>query len=82
MPLIDERLLAPNGKPEISENFNRVLNLLDNLDSSTGAQGPPGVGIQSITGIIDESNKLTLTFTLTDESTQIVEAQITPPVSG
>lgn len=82
MPLIDERLLAPNGKPEISENFNRVLNLLDNLDGSTSAQGTPGVGIQSITGTIDGSNKLTLTFTLTDESTQTVEAQISPPASG
>lgn len=25
MPVIDERLLEPDGKPEIAENFNRVM---------------------------------------------------------
>ena len=74
MANIDERLLDPNGEPEISENFNRVLNLLD--------EAPQGVGIQSITGTIDGTNKLTLTFTLTDQSTQTVEGQITPPAAG
>ena len=97
---IDERLLDPNGEPEISENFNRVLGLLDEAGGTPGPegpQGPPGpqgpqgepgaqgaagaagVGIQSITGAIDGTNKLTLTFTLTDQSTQTVEGQITPP---
>ena len=72
MATIDERLLDPNGEPKISENFNRVLNLMDEAC----------VGIQSITGTIDASNKLTLTFTLTDQSTQTVEGQITPPSAG
>lgn len=85
---IDERLLDPNGEPEISENFNRVLVLLDEAGGTPGPEGPQGpagpagVGIQSITGAIDGTNKLTLTFTLTDQSTQTVEGQITPPAAG
>lgn len=85
---IDERLLDPNGEPEISENFNRVLGLLDEAGGTPGPEGPQGpagpagVGIQSITGAIDGTNKLTLTFTLTDQSTQTVEGQITPPAAG
>lgn len=96
---IDERLLEPNGEPEISENFNRVLGLLDETAGTPGPegpqgpqgeQGPPGqqgtpgaagVGIKTISGTIDGTNKLTLTFTLTDDSTQTVEGQITPPAT-
>lgn len=44
-----------------------------------GERGDPGVGIQTITGTIDGSNKLTLTFTLTDSTQQVVEGTITPP---
>lgn len=44
-----------------------------------GQKGDPGVGIQTITGTIDGSNKLTLTFTLTDSTQQVVEGTITPP---
>lgn len=44
-----------------------------------GEKGDPGVGIQTITGTIDGSNKLTLTFTLTDSTQQVVEGTITPP---
>lgn len=29
MPTIDERLLEPNGEPEFTENFNRILALID-----------------------------------------------------
>ena len=88
---IDKRLLDPNGEPEISENFNRVLHLLDEAEGTPGPEGPPGpqgnpgaagVGIKTITGSIDGSNKLTLTFTLTDDSTQTVEGTITPPAAG
>ena len=76
MPKIDSRLLDPEGKPEIAEDFNRVLDMMD------GAEGAPAKGIQSITGSIDSSNKLTLTFTMTDNSTQTVEGTITPPAAG
>lgn len=78
---IDERLLDPNGEPEISENFNRVLGLLDETEGTPGPEGPAGIGIKTITGTIDGANKLTLTFTLTDDSTQTVEGQITPPTT-
>ena len=44
-----------------------------------GEKGDPGVGIQTITGTIDGSNKLTLTFHLTDSTDQVVEGIITPP---
>lgn len=76
MPKIDSRLLEPEGKPEIAEDFNRVLDMMD------GAEGTSVKGIQSITGSIDSSNKLTLTFTMTDNSTQTVEGTITPPAAG
>lgn len=79
MAVIDERLLEPNGEPEIRENFNRVLTL---LDSEEGTPGPQGVGIRTITGTIDGANKLTLTFTLTDDTVQTVEGTITPPAAG
>ena len=42
-----------------------------------GDKGDTGIGIKTITGTIDGSNKLSLTFTLTDESTQKVEGTIT-----
>ena len=40
MPMmeIDERLLDPNGEPELIENFNRVMQAVDN----TGGEGVPG----------------------------------------
>lgn len=44
-----------------------------------GATGAQGVGIKSITGSISETNKLTLTITLTNSQVQTVEGQITPP---
>lgn len=43
-----------------------------------GDKGDSGVGIKTITGAIDGQNKLTLTFTLTDDSQQTVEGTITP----
>lgn len=30
---IDERLLDPNGEPEISEDLNRILALIDALEA-------------------------------------------------
>ena len=78
MATIDERLLEPDGKPEIRENFNRILSL---FDDGGGVPGPQGVGINSITWTIDGTNKLTLVFTLTDDSTQTVEGTITPPTT-
>lgn len=79
---IDPRLLEPNGEPEIREDFNRTLALLDEAEGTAGPPGPAGVGIQSIAGTIDGANKLTLTFTLTDGSSQVVEGTITPPAAG
>lgn len=82
MAQVDERLLDPNGEPEIAENFNRLIQIIDEGSGTPGPQGPAGKdgkGIKSITGSIDGSNKLTLTFTLTDDSTQTVEGTITPP---
>ena len=38
MPKIDNRLISPEGEPEITEDFNRILALLD----EGGAQGEPG----------------------------------------
>ena len=76
MAKIDARLLDPDGKPELAENFNRVLAMLDDAEP-----GPPGVGIQTITGSIASSNQLTLNFQLTDGSTQTVEGTITPPAA-
>jgi len=37
MPVIDNRLLDCNGEPEYTENFNRVLNLVDTNTSSAAA---------------------------------------------
>lgn len=82
MTVIDDRLLEPNGEPEIRENFNRTLTLLDGAEGTPGPPGPQGVGIRTVAGSIDGTNKLTLTFTLTDDSVQTVEGQITPPAAG
>lgn len=91
MPKIDSRLLEPEGKPEIAEDFNRILGMMGEAEGTPGpagpqgepgAPGPAGTGIQTITGSIDSSNKLTLTFTMTDSSTQTVEVTITPPAAG
>ena len=91
MRKIDERLLDPRSEVEIAENFNRVLALVDEASGAEGPAGPqgdpgpkgdPGVGIKTIAGRIDGSNKLTLTITLTDETTQTVEGTITPSAAG
>ena len=78
MATVDERLLEPDGKPEIRENFNRILRL---FDDGKGVPGQQGVGVKNITGTIDGTNKLTLVFTLTDDSTQTVEGTITSPAT-
>ena len=89
--VIDPRLLDARGTQEIVENFNRVLKLIDKLQSTPGPQGPvgpagpkgaDGVGITSVTGSIDGSNRLTLTITLTNGQQQTVTGTITPPAGG
>ena len=91
MAEVDKRLLDSRSQAEIDENFKRILALIDELSEKPGEPGPqgdpgpkgdPGVGVKTITGNIDGSNKLTLTFTLTDNSTQTVEGTITPPAAG
>lgn len=46
MPMmeIDARLLDPNGEPELIENFNRVMQAVDNAggEGVPGPQGPAG----------------------------------------
>ena len=57
-----------------------IEDLTENYTPNPGPSGPkgdPGVGVRTITGTIDGSNKLTLTFTMADESTQTVEGTIT-----
>ncbi len=89
--VIDPRLLDARGTQEIVENFNRVLKLIDKLQSTPGPQGPvgpagpkgaDGVGITSVTGSIDGSNRLTLTITLTNGQQQTVTGTITPTAGG
>ena len=85
MAEVDKRLLDSRSQAEVDENFKRVLSLIDGLSEKPGERGPqgdPGVGVKTITGSIDGSNKLTLTFTLTDGNTQTVEGAITPPAAG
>ena len=85
MAEVDERLLDSRSQAEIDENFKRILALIDGLSEKPGEPGPqgdPGVGVKTITGSIDGSNKLTLTFTLTDGNTQTVAGVITPPAAG
>ena len=59
-----------------------IRNITDHYTPPEGTPGPQGVGIKTITGTIDGSNKLTLVFTLTDDSQQTVEGTITPPAAG
>ena len=85
MAEVDKRLLDSRSQAEIDENYKRILALIDELSEKPGEPGPqgdPGVGVKTITGNIDGSNKLTLTFTLTDGNTQTVEGAITPPAAG
>ena len=79
MAEVNKRLLDSRSQAEIDENFERILALIDALEEKPGT---PGVGVKSITGSIDGSNKLTLTITLTDDGTQTVEGIITPPAAG
>lgn len=79
MAEVDKRLLDSRSQAEIDENFKRILSLIDGLSEKPGESG---VGVKTITGSIDGSNKLTLTFTLTDGNTQTVEGAITPPAAG
>lgn len=65
--------LVIGGKLKVEEGAS-----VEGFPSSPGAKGDPGVGIKTITGTIDGQNKLTLTFTLTDNSQQTVEGTITP----
>lgn len=72
-----------SGAGTVSEAINDLAE--DWPESSQGDPGPkgdPGVGIKTITGSIDGSNKLTLKITLTDDSVQTVEGTITPPAAG
>lgn len=85
MATIDRRLLDPDGVPEISENFNRVLNLVDSVTGKPGPAGPPGkdgVGIASITGSIDGENNITITINLTEGDPQVIKGKITPPAGA
>ncbi len=62
-----------------------VFDMAENWSAGGGEAGPPGpqgVGIKTITGSIDSSNHLTLTFTLTDDTQQTVTGAITPPAAG
>ena len=47
-------------------------------DGTPGTPGKDGRGIKTITGSIDGSNNLTITITLTDDTQQTVQGQITP----
>lgn len=89
-----ERALAAlvakmTGKAPVSGKLEDILSFAaDNYSGggagTVGPQGPAGpagkdgVGISSITGTIDGSNKLTLTFTMSDMSSHTVEGTITP----
>lgn len=81
MATIDPRLLDPNGEPELAENFNRVLKLVDSASGTPGPKGDPGVGITSITGSIDAENNLTITINLTEGDPQVIKGKITPPAA-
>jgi hypothetical protein len=80
--------MASEGSAETldSTSVEGILqNIANQYAAPTGTPGPKGdtgVGIKTITGTIDGSNKLTLTFTMTDESTQTVEGTITPTPGG
>lgn len=65
---IKRACLYAGTKPD---DLAKIINTLQ-------TSGIPGVGVKTITGTIDASNKLTLTFTLTNNTTQTVEGTITP----
>ena len=81
MAVIDSRLIDPNGIPEITENFNRVLDLVDKSSGTPGPAGKDGVGITSITGSIDGENNITITINLTEGEPQVIKGKITPPAA-
>lgn len=63
---------------EVDESGVVSLNT-ESLPSATpGTPGKDGRGIKTITGSIDGSNNLTITITLTDDTQQTVQGQITP----
>ena len=72
MPIIDSRLLDCDGEPEYTENFNRVLALIDALRADmTSAQG----SISSTSDALDALEALTartVTFD-SDGGTEVVQ---------
>lgn len=67
------------GEPAVRTVENLVQYIADHYQQSSGGsgrKGDPGVGINSIVGTIDSSNKMTLTFTMSDGSSQKVEGRI------
>lgn len=69
------------GKRPTSRSVEGMLQFAaEHYNGRSGSKvGPPGVGIKDVTGSIDKSNKLTLTFTMTDESSRTVVGTITTP---
>lgn len=63
---------------EVGEDGVVTINTESLPSGQPGTPGKDGRGIKSITGSIDGSNNLTITITLTDDSQQTVQGQITP----
>ena len=71
MAIIDNRLLEPNGEPEITENFNRVLGFID--EGGGGGGGTGEAFIVTITATEDPQTEET-TYTADKTPEEIYEA--------
>lgn len=71
--------IIPNAKDTDFDSTSVEGTLNKIADKYTQKVAKDGRGIKTVTGVIDETNKLILTITLTDNSKQIVEGQITLP---
>ena len=69
------------GKCPTSRSVEGMLQFAaEHYNGGSGSKvGPQGIGIKDVTGSIDKNNKLTLTFTMTDESSRTVVGTITAP---
>lgn len=75
---LDPKFFEVDESGVVSLNTESLPSATPGPPGKDGTPGKDGRGIKTITGSIDGSNNLTITITLTDDTQQTVQGQITP----